>query len=64
MFKSLHRKLINMLVSVLLNRCNPELGIYWKTPAYRGVQTKVAYFILLKITYRITNWTPYKHCIG
>jgi len=27
----------------------------------RGVQTKVAYFILLKSTYRITNWTPYRY---
>ena len=35
-----------------------------KTQLIEAVQTKVFYFILLKITYRITNWTPYRHCIG
>ena len=49
---------------ILFNRCNPELGILWKKPAYRGVQTKVAYFILLKSTYRITYWTTHRHFSG
>jgi len=35
-----------------------------KTQLIEAVQTKVSYFILLKITYRFTNWTPYRHCIG
>jgi len=32
-----------------------------KTQLIEAVQTKVSYFILLKITYCITNWTPYRH---
>ena len=46
------------------NSCYSELCIKWKNPDYRGGQTKMAYFFLLKITYRNTNQTPYKHFIG
>jgi len=37
------------------NNCYSELGIKWKNPACRGGQTNMAYFFLLKITYRNTN---------
>jgi len=37
------------------NSCYSELCIKWKNQAYKGGQTKMAYFFLLKITYRYTN---------
>jgi len=53
---NLRKQTYNVITNVYqLNSCYSELCIKWKNPAYRGGQTKMAYFFLLKITYRNTN---------
>jgi len=54
----------NDCVDELLTDVTRNSVLNGKTQLIEAVQTKVSYFILLKITYRITNWTPYRHCIG